>query len=288
MVNEIRLEQNEELKGLIKNFNDKKIARAVYNCKQKFFMSSELKTELAFLRYIFDHPEEYQWSSPIAHLIPRDPEFTAADDSSLYAAGGYYYDLKFWLYFYWPPEVQQRTLKYFTVKVKDPDSPSLISIYLLEYATIIVTYAAATTALLQEPSLHQSPNPYPTLLLKADNMSALSWMRKAANTTPAGRALSRLLCSIQINNRLGLNGGFISSVENFTADSISRYLPSTSSVTPCYSSLFQEHPRLELCRMFQMSSEMQSCLLHALLLGQKVDTPLPRMLGHFVAAKNST
>ena len=106
-----------------------------------------MKTELAFLRYIIDHPDKYQWSSPIAHLIPRDPEFTAAGDSSLYAAGGYCYDLNFWWNFQCLPEVQQRTLKYFIVKVKDPDSLSFISINLLEYATIIITYAAATTAL---------------------------------------------------------------------------------------------------------------------------------------------
>ena len=173
------------------------------------------------------------------------------------------------------------------VKVKDHETGSLISINLLEYATIIITYAAATTALLQVPSLYNSKNPYPTLLNLADNTSALSWMRKAANSTPSGRALSRILCDIQINNKLGLNGGFISSTDNIVADKISRLLPSDSSSLSSYSSLFQEFPKLALCRKFQMGPELQSCLLHALLLDQKVDLPLPKILGHFAAANAS-
>ena len=202
--------------------------------------------------------------------------------------GGYSYGLNFWWHYQWPLSIQQRTLKFFIVKVKDYETDTLISINLLEYATVIITYAAATTALLHDPSPYNSTNPYPTLLNLADNTSALSWMRKAANSTPSGRALSRILCAIQINNKLGLNGGFISSVDNIVADKISRLLPSASSSTPSYALLFKEFPKLAFCRKFQLGPELQSCLLHALLSDQKVDLPLPKILGHFEPANATT
>ena len=102
-----------------------------------------MKRELQMLRDIFSNPTDYPWTVPIAHLIPRDPTFSAWGDSSLYAAGGFSLDLQFWWYLDWPPVIELRTLKYYSVSRKDPVTNELISINLLEFAVIIINYAIA-------------------------------------------------------------------------------------------------------------------------------------------------
>ena len=138
----------------------------------------------------------------------------------MFAAGGYSIDLKFWWYIHWPEEVQSKTIKYFTINKKDPTTGDLISINLLEFAVVIINYAAASYILsLCPPSMD---NPYPVLLNWADNMTCNKWAIKSATTNLAGRGLSRLLCSLMLNNILGLNSDFIRGIHNIIADIISR------------------------------------------------------------------
>ena len=100
------------------------------------------------------------------------------------------------------------------------------------------------------PILSSSPssqeNPYPTLLNWADNITACSWVHKAASATIYSRYLSRLLCSLRINNPLGLNTDFIPGVENIIVDTISRLHPISGS-PPDFSVLFKEFPQLKSC-----------------------------------------
>ena len=58
-----------------------------------------MNQELKILHHILNNPSWYKWQAPIASLIPHDPTFIAWGDSSLYACGGYSYDLKIWWYF---------------------------------------------------------------------------------------------------------------------------------------------------------------------------------------------
>ena len=194
--------------------------------------------------------------------------------------------LNFWWYISWPPEVQARTLKFFCIKVRDPTSDTLISINLLEFATVVINYAAATTAVYSPAFIPKNNTPYPTLLNLSDNSSALSWIRKATNSTPEGRALSRLLCTLQINNVLGLNGDFIAGKDNKVADGISRHSLSSNTDDPDFYSLFQKFLELQSCRRFHPSQEVLSCLMRALLKGQKTELFHQKMLGHFEAASS--
>ena len=61
---------------------------------------------------------------PIAHLIPQTPTGVARSDSSLHSARGYCVFAAFWWYLKWPPEVQERTIKY----IAGCNNPKLISI----------------------------------------------------------------------------------------------------------------------------------------------------------------
>ena len=222
MVAASRDASSEDEKLLKEKFQQRKIAKTVYDSKLPYIITKELRSELNLLQYILDNPSVYPWVGHIAHIVPRDHDFVSYGDSSLYAAGGYSLDLKFWWYLEWPPEIQAKTLKFFKFTVKDPSSGELISINLLEYATAIINYAAATVALQANPDLISKDNPFPVLLNFADNESTNSWVRKTPYSTPKHRALSRILCNLRMNNSLGLNSSYISTFDNFIADFISR------------------------------------------------------------------
>ena len=224
----------------------------------------------------------------IAHIVPRDHDFVSFGDSSLYAAGGYSLDLKFWWYLEWPPEIQEKTLKFFKFKVKDPSTGELISINLLEYATAIINYAAATVAIKSNPSLLSKDNPFPVLLNFADNESTNSWIRKTPYSTSKHRALSRILCNLRVNNPLGLNSSYISTFDNFIADFISR-LHHVDFGTPCDPSIIlQKYPTLTSCQRFQMSQEFYSSLIKGLLKGLQPGLHLIKTLGHMLVDSSTT
>ena len=176
--------------------------------------------------------------------------------------------------------IQVRTLKFFVVNKKDPGTGELISINLLEYATIIINFAAATLSIITRPTLLSKGNPFPALLNWADNMSANSWTRKSCTASYAGRCLSRLLCSLCLNNPLGLNADFIAGIDNIVADMISRLHP-VPGTGPNFSALFQAFPSLTACRRFHPSPELLSRLMQALLSEAAPVIPPPKTLGHF-------
>ena len=93
----------------------------------------------------------------------------------------------------------------------------LISIDLLEYAVVITNYAITAQIMdSKNPNNHQ----YQSLLNWTDNMPALAWTKKAANSTFAGKALSKIFCSLCINNSIACTSDYINAKENLCADLI--------------------------------------------------------------------
>ena len=111
------------------------------------------------------------------------PSFRAWSDSCLYAAGGFSSDMGFWWYHEWPDSVRKQTLVY----VRNNKEGNLISINVLEYAALLINYAAAYHFHMKHPD---HSDPYPQVLFYADNTAAESWMEKACNSSFIGRALS--------------------------------------------------------------------------------------------------
>ena len=114
----------------------------VWHYPKRYHMLPSLVQEIKLLIIVLSKPKLYKWETPIAHLVRREPDFKAWGDSCLYAAGGFCLDLKFWWQLDWPEEIYSKTLKF----VRNNKKGELISINLLEYATILITYAACTVA----------------------------------------------------------------------------------------------------------------------------------------------
>lgn len=243
-----------------KSFAQSAVAKAIHKNKKRYAMNKTLRWELTFISEALT-ANWINMARPIGHMVPRrDPRGKALSDSSLHAAGGYSTDLGFYWYLAWPEEVQRLTLR-FKSKYKH-DNGDIVSINVLEYAAMIITYVASYHVMVQlDPSLD---DPFPMLELWGDNTSAESWILKASKSSLVGRALSRIQCALMINNPVGIWAGYINTHANVIADRISRIL-SESHLTVEMTKLAQEFPELRTCRRFHPSSELISLIMQALL-----------------------
>ena len=112
-------------------------ARQIHHTTQLFHINGTLHTELALMRHALSVPSSYR-SCPIMHLVPRTSAAIIRGDALLDAASGYSANLGFWWHLEWPPKVRAHTLRY----IKNNRSNQLISINSLEYAVILINYAA--------------------------------------------------------------------------------------------------------------------------------------------------
>jgi hypothetical protein len=201
--------------------------------------------------------------TPIAHLVRRDPSSLAWSDSSLKAAGGYSSTMKYWWYIEWPAEVRQYTLIY----VRNNSEGTLVSINVLEYAALLINYAAAYHYHHNNPD---PTDPYPIVQFFADNSACESWMEKACNSSLIGRALSRLQCSMMINNNVGFKTGHITTKDNVIADRLSR-ITHESNVSHEFTSILQDYPVLDGCKRFHPSAALISHIMDAISLRKYID-----------------
>jgi len=243
-----------------KDFAISKLMQRIWNTKKRFHITNAaLRKELKILYYLFSNPDTFPFTSPIAHIINREPDFEAKGDACLDGAGGYSTDLSFWWFVEWPEYVEQKTVKYF-IKYYHGVQSTRLSINLLEYIAIILSFAAAITRVTQGVETSQ---PHPTVLIYSDNTTALSWTKKAASSTKEGKALAHLLTSLMIHHpSVGLSSKFISGSDNTVADSISRM--STRAHLSTFSSLSQTYPSLRGLHRFHPSPDLLSRIWDAL------------------------
>jgi len=192
-------------------------------------------------------------------LIKCEPSFTSFGDACLVGAGGVLLELQFWWAFEWPEDIARRTLNQL-----DKGDRSLISINLLEYATILIGLAATIVAWECRPA----PKPrHPLMQIFTDNTTARSWTKKIAGLKSAqARALARLLCHLLMQTPdLGLSADYLEGDLNDTADYLSRLRKHLGPNKPLtLSTLTQKYPTLQDCRRFLPSPELLSLLFSSL------------------------
>ena len=282
LISEVAYKKESENHELMERYVQSKIAKEMYKCKHKAFINKDMKQDLKLLTEILKEPDKYWLETPIAHVIEREPDFITYGDACLYAAGGFS-ENKFWWHIEWPSEIISLTIKHLMVSRKCRDSNKLISINLLEFAVEIINYAAVTVMFSNNKSLCE--HEYPLLLNWTDNMSSKSWIKKVASKTKKGKALQRILCSIMINNQLGIETDHIPGENNILADTISRIYSSSSSVHT-FDILFEKFPQIKQWKRFQPSQELLSVIYLALLKEQDPGLCPPKNLGHFILDKD--
>jgi hypothetical protein len=136
-----------------RTFNEGFINRTIHKSKKTHFLNATAKEELRLIRLVLSS-ENVSLRTPFAHLVSRDPTAKAWGDSSLDAAGGFSIQCSFWWYLEWSPEIRNGTLRFH----RNNADGKLISINVLEYASVIINYAAMSLYFQQnkDPS-----NPFP-------------------------------------------------------------------------------------------------------------------------------
>jgi hypothetical protein len=232
------------------NFAMKKAAHLVHHAKFQYNINKTMRQEIEFFREKLLPESGIKWETPIAHIIPRMPTFTSFGDSCLEGAGGYCITLGFWWHILFPEGGLQRTLKH----KKDNKDGFLISINVLEFATVIINYCAALHFVTATSSANDDP--YPVLLNVTDNASALSWTTGACKKSKVGRLLAHFFCLLMINLPLGINSKWISTDDNKIADDIScikrESVHEDSPTFFDYSTLTQMYPELIRCSFFMI------------------------------------
>ena len=257
-----RVNDNDLLTADQQAWNAGVINRIVHRSRRTHFLNPTALEELRLIRLALS---SCSLRTPIAHLVQRDATGKGYSDSSLDAAGGWSTDCKFWWYLEWSEEIRLSTLKFH----KNNQDGKLISINVLEYASVIINYAAMSLYFLQ----NQDPaNPFPVALLFADNVAAEIWTIKGCKRSLLGRALGRLLCALLINNPVGLSTARIDTHANVIADEISRLKKEKDSLN-FFVSLVNSYPQLRGCRRFRPSPELLSAITETLLT-KKLSDPL--------------
>lgn len=244
---------------LKRSFAQGETSRKVHNLKKLYPYLPTLKEEMDIIRQALE-ADHICKASPISHLIPNDWDSESAGDSSLDAAGGWSIDMKFWWYLEWDEDIRRRTLRY----IKDGKSGKLVCINCLEYATVLINYAASVHYWVIQGNAIAKKIPFPKVLILADNMTAESWTIKGCKKSFVGRRLGRLQCSMMINSPVGVDTGYINTKKNIIADRISRWKKETNALLN-FDVLMQDYPQLRCCQRFHPSSELLSLIKDALL-----------------------
>jgi hypothetical protein len=235
-------------------------AQRTHRSPKQYFINETLRDEIAAIREIIDPASGISLESAIGHMVKRSAAFEGLSDACMYGAGGYSTQLKYWWHWKWPDLIFKQTTKF----VKGKDS---IDINVLEFIGMIINFAGALVA--TETDGLVGIDPFPIMLLCADNMSAVSWIMKFCLKSLIGRALGRLFCFLLIESSLGINAKWIAGVDNDIADVISRlkeqFLDEDGESNFDYACLKQTFPQLKDCRQFQPSTELLSCLQRVVL-----------------------
>ena len=242
-------------------------ARKQHNLRKKHFIPPTMREELALIQSALE-ADNIPKGSPIAHLIPNVWDSEAHGDSSLEAAGGWSTDMQFWWWLDWPDAVQKRTLRH----IKDGKSGDLIDINTLEYATVLINFAASVYFWVIEGNRGKKNRPHPRVLIKADNTSAEAWAMKGCKRSLVGRSLGRIQCSLEMGSPVAITTGHVTTKNNVIADRISRWKKDTNTLLS-FEKLSQEFPQLASCRRFHPSNELISWVLDAVLC-KKLPNPL--------------
>ena len=257
-------------------FFSHKVARAIYDSKERTYLTPDIRQEVDFIIEVLSKPTIYRWGAPIAHLIPREHDAETHQDACPQGAGGFSSDLDYWWTVVWPASIVARTQLLSTDK-------HYISNNLLEYAALLIGLAGAITSWEALPA-NTRPE-HPLVLLWTDNITARAWTRKVSGIkSPQGRALARILAHLLMFSDLGIESEHIAGIENVVADYLSRLAITHDPSSFTYHDLQTRFPWLKLSRRYVPSSELLALVCTALS-SASVSIPITRVpLGQLSAA----
>ena len=259
------------------------MAALLWNKKSKIAISEPVAFELAHLKNLLTDPT-YKWEMSIAHVVPRDPQFTSFGDACLTGGGAFCHELNFWLDIHWSPATRAGI------------ETNTIHINVMEFIVVILQLAAVIT-LVEEEDLYKPlhtafPSGIPALaklLIRTDNSPSQNWAHKVSAKSERGQQLVHVYAALLHRTSLAVSCTHIAGTQNDLADFISR--PPTHLISPAirHQQIFAKERKLESYRYFRPSPELVSHLHSRLFSAQWTPTTAPpKQLGRFEAAGSIT
>jgi hypothetical protein len=239
------------------NFALRRASQRVHRSKRQYFINETMAEEIKFIREALDPSSGIRWSSPIAHLVERDPSGCSWSVASQSGCFGYSPEFDVWYHIQWPPDVQLRIGQTSQQKKYALDGP------VLSFMSLFLSYCAVLTAFEEDPHLW-GHDPFPVLLAISDDKSASRWVKRFCLTSLPGRALGRLFCSFLMNSPVGINSRWIAEEADGLASPFASANPSLLTNDNLLH-LYQIYPQLQVSRRFQPSTELLSCLWRTVL-----------------------
>ncbi len=161
------------------------------------------------------------------------------------------------LNFFWLPvtplfswKIKQSTL----LHKNDNADGCLISINILEFITIIISYCTLLHVIL---TTSVTDDPYLVLLNTTHKLSELSWTTGACKKSSIGQLLAQFFCSLLINLPLDVNSQWISTIPNKITDNIPCAKKESININDSppsfdYTTLKQKYLELIHCSFFRM------------------------------------
>lgn len=260
---------------------DRKYAQTIWNSKRQIPTNPNLRDDLTFFQDRLRSPT-YNWSSPIAHFVQRDPTISWAGDACHSGLGGHSPTLQVVFAMLWHDDYYARC------QIKDSSNPRYLHINTLEWATAILQLAitiAALEAPEEVPALARLGHfHYPVVHVLSDNTSTVQWMARIANKTRYGPNLAKVLGALLERSNVKLECTHIAGKDNDIADHLSR--PSSNEQSNFTRFLYQTtmiYPQIGTYQLFLpdagLISVLTSSFATATLKGPVV---LPKTLGRFV------
>jgi hypothetical protein len=239
------------------NFAVRRASQRIHRSKRQYFINETLAEEVRFIRDALDFHSGIEWTSPIAHLVKRDPSGCSWSMASTFGCFGYSLEFKVWFHIHWPDDICLRTKRYgFSGKYA-------LDASVLNFMSVVLSYCAVLTAFDRDASLW-AHDPYPVLLACSNDRSASRWIKKFCLTSLPGRAVGRFFCALLMNSPVGINSRWITGVAE-GADASAPPTDFNHDTDNHFSSFYQTYPQLQVCRRFHPDTELLSCLWRAAL-----------------------
>ena len=247
--------------------------------RRQIRLTPELLSELrSFRQLISQDLYDPFWCRSIGLMVPRTPTITIFTDASTKALGGWSRIGE--LNHMWRITVEELIPVGINPKMSwanphnyhEPEhDPRAVHINILEFFAIFIELwicirqlqAANTEPSLPDPSApaERIPHGGHRLLVRADNTSALSWLRYATRTKRApvrriARLLTAFLCSSFAAKTVRVQGMHLAGVANVSADHLSRFEKSAS-----WAAIMDNCPNLTPLRICQVPQELLSLLV---------------------------
>ena len=234
------------------NFAIRQVAQKKHRCDEKHFMPPSLTKEIAYMTRVLQD-NDIKLSTPLAHIVDRDPTWQAWADACKRSGGGWSTDLLFWWHLVFPQDIVDRAY------LPNNKSGLLISINVLEMICVIINMAASIYFAWLD---NHDMSTFPILANWCDNKAAHYWVETRCKSSLLGREMGRLFCGLLMGTNLGIQSDWISTKHNVTADDISRLTSANGEYD--YSQLIVDHPHLASCRQFQPSDTLLTMIWDAL------------------------